>query len=204
MKHSDCSTHSPRSAWSPRSVTRLRVMPRSRSLAATNAAASIAARGKVAVAVWAATAPGGATDIYAAWSADGGRTFGGPVRVNDVAGDASVGGEQPPHVALVPRPGGEPSIVVVWTAKRKEGTRILSARSDDAGASFGRAPAAGGRRGAGEPRMGSDHDRSRGSRRVRVARSSRNGVVVRDVRADAARGPRPRGAARHRAASQSR
>ena len=50
-----------------------------------NAAASIAARGKVAVAVWAATAREGATDIYAAWSADGGRTFGGPVRVNDVA-----------------------------------------------------------------------------------------------------------------------
>ncbi len=104
-----------------------------------NAAVSIAALGKVAVAAWAATAPGGATDIYAARSTDGGRTFGAPVRVNDVAGDASVGGEQPPHVALVPRPGGEPSIVVVWTAKRTEGTRILSARSDDAGATFGKA-----------------------------------------------------------------
>jgi len=110
-----------------------------------NAAASIAALGKVAVAVWAATAPGGAADIYAARSADGGRTFGAPVRVNDAAGDASVGGEQPPHVALVPRASGEPSIVVVWTAKRKEGTRILSARSDDAGATFGRSrPLAGG------------------------------------------------------------
>jgi len=112
-----------------------------------NAAASIAALGKVAVAVWAATAPGGAADIYAARSADGGRTFGAPVRVNDAAGDASVGGEQPPHVALVPRASGEPSIVVVWTAKRKEGTRILSARSDDAGVTFGRSrPLAGARR----------------------------------------------------------
>lgn len=104
-----------------------------------NAAASIAAAGKVAVVVWAATAPGDSTDIYAARSADGGRTFGEPVRVNDVAGDASVGGEQPPHVALVPRAGIAPSIVVVWTAKRGEGTRILSARSDDDGATFGKA-----------------------------------------------------------------
>jgi hypothetical protein len=110
-----------------------------------NAAASIAALGKIAVTAWAVTAPGGATDIYAARSTDGGRTFGAPVRVNDVARDASVGGEQPPHVALVPRPSGEPSIVVVWTAKRKEGTRILSAQSNDGGATFGKArPLAGG------------------------------------------------------------
>ena len=110
-----------------------------------SASASIAATGKVAVVAWAATAPGGATDIYAARSTDGGRTFGAAVRVNDAAGDASVGGEQPSHVALVPRPGVEPSIVVVWTTKRKEGTRILSARSDDGGAMFGKArPLAGG------------------------------------------------------------
>jgi hypothetical protein len=110
-----------------------------------NAAPSVAAAGKVAIVAWAATAPGGSTDIYAARSGDGGRTFGAPVRVNDVAGDASVGGEQPPHVALVSRASGAPSVIVVWTAKRKEGTRILSARSDDGGATFGKArPLAGG------------------------------------------------------------
>src|SRR4051794_4823678 len=96
-----------------------------------NAAASIAGAGHVAVVAWGATAPGGATDIYTARSSDGGLTFGSPVRVNDTDGDASVGGEQPPHVALVPHANGEPSVVVVWTAKRKDGTRILAARSDD-------------------------------------------------------------------------
>ena len=111
----------------------------------TNASASIAASGQVVAVAWGATRTGGATDIYPALSRDGGRTFGAPVRVNDVDGDASVGGEQPPHVALVPRANREPSIVVVWTAKRKDGTRILSARSDDGAASFTRAmPLSGG------------------------------------------------------------
>ena len=109
-----------------------------------NAAPSIAAMGRVVVLAWGASTSGG-MDVYASVSRDGARTFGVPVRVNDVDGDASVGGEQPPHVALIPRTDREPSIVVVWTAKRPGGTRILSARSDDAGASFSRArPLAGG------------------------------------------------------------
>jgi hypothetical protein len=109
-----------------------------------NAAPSIAAIGRVVVLAWGASMSG-AMDVYASVSRDSGRTFGVPVRVNDVDGDASVGGEQPPHVALIPRANREPSIVVVWTAKRQGGTRILSARSDDAGASFSRArPLAGG------------------------------------------------------------
>jgi hypothetical protein len=104
-----------------------------------NAAVSLQAIGAFTALAWAATAPGGATDIYAAVSRDSGRTFGAPVRVNDVDGNASVGGEQPPRVALVPRAGHDPAIVVVWTAKQKSGTRILVSRSEDAGSSFGRA-----------------------------------------------------------------
>ena len=49
---------------------------------------------------WGASTPAGATDVYAAVSRDGGRTFGPPVRVNDVDGEARLNGEQPPRVAL--------------------------------------------------------------------------------------------------------
>ena len=75
--------------------------------------------------------------LYAATSRDAGRSFRAPVRVNRVAGEASVSGEQPPRIAVVPRRVGEPSIVVMWTAKSSSGTRLLSARSADAGQSFG-------------------------------------------------------------------
>jgi hypothetical protein len=125
-------------ATSPAHGVTLRVAGR------TNATPSIAATGNLVAVVWGATTPssgrsGGATDIYVASSRDGGRIFDPPVRVNDVDGDASLGGEQPPQVALVPRTGREPSMVVVWTAKRPGGTRILFARSDNGGSSFGRA-----------------------------------------------------------------
>jgi hypothetical protein len=110
----------------------------------TSTAPSIAAAGRTVVVTWGASARG-SMDIYASVSRDGAGTFGAPVRVNDVDGDASVGGEQPPHVALVPRANHEPSIIVVWTAKRQGGTRLLVARSEDAGASFSAAePLAGG------------------------------------------------------------
>lgn len=102
----------------------------------TNAYASLAADGQFAVLSWGATTTDGVTDIYAAASADGGRTFAAATRVNQVAGDANLSGEQPPRVALVPRPGRHPAIVIVWTAKATAGTRLVSARSDDAGKSF--------------------------------------------------------------------
>ena len=51
-------------------------------------------------------------------------------------GDARLNGEQPPHVALVPRAGHEPGIVVVWTTKGANGTKLLQSRSDDGGKSF--------------------------------------------------------------------
>lgn len=102
----------------------------------SNANVSIAASGNVFAIVWGATAPGGMTDIYVAISRDGGRTFGTPAPVSKMDGEASLSGEQPPRIALIPRAGHDPSIVIVWTAKGAAGTRLLSARSDDGGASF--------------------------------------------------------------------
>ena len=106
-----------------------------------NATPSMAADHQFVAVVWGATLQGGGTDVYAAVSRDGGRAFGAPVRVNDVDGNASLGLEQPPRISLVAHAGHDPSIVVVWTAKAKEGTRLLTARSDDGGRSFARATA---------------------------------------------------------------
>ncbi|HEY2905346.1 MAG TPA: sialidase family protein [Vicinamibacterales bacterium] len=103
----------------------------------TNANVSVASDGAAVDVVWAASAPSGATDIYSAASTDGGRTFAAPVRVNDVDGDARVTGEQPPHVALATRSGKPPSVIVVWTTKGTSGTKLLQARSDDGGLTFG-------------------------------------------------------------------
>ena len=88
---------------------------------------------------WGAAGKDGPTDVFVAVSRNGGRSFSGPVRVNDMTGDASLSGEQPPRLALVSRNGRDPSIVVVWTSKADSGTRLLHARSDDSGKSFGRA-----------------------------------------------------------------
>ncbi len=101
-----------------------------------NANPSIAARGSFAAITWSAATTTGVTDIFASTSRNGGRTFGAPVRVNRVAGEANITGEQPPRVALVPKPAGDPAVVVVWTAKGAEGTRLMSAQSTDGGQSF--------------------------------------------------------------------
>jgi hypothetical protein len=98
---------------------------------------SLAADGPFVAAVWSASAPGRATDIYAAASRDGGETFSNPVRVNSTPGDARVNGEQPPRVVLVSRRGDVPAIVVVWTSRGEAGTRLLSSRSEDGGRTFG-------------------------------------------------------------------
>ena len=101
-----------------------------------NSTVSIATDQQRVVVAWSASMAG-ATDIYTATSSDGGIRFAAPVRVNGIAGNASVTGEQPPRIVFVPRPGSTPAIVVVWTAKSSRGTRILTARSDDGGRSFG-------------------------------------------------------------------
>jgi hypothetical protein len=102
----------------------------------SNANASIAADGRFVALVWGAAPEQGATDIYLSTSRDGGAAFGGSLRVNDDASVAAISGEQPPRVALLPRSGQDPSIVVLWTAKREGGTRLFSARSDDGGRTF--------------------------------------------------------------------
>ena len=77
-----------------------------------NTTPSIAADAETVVIAWGATVPGGATDVYAAVSRDGGRTFASPVRVNDSAGDARLSGEQPPRVAV-----DRDAVTIVWTTK---------------------------------------------------------------------------------------
>jgi hypothetical protein len=124
----------------------------------TNAYPSVAAQGQLVALSWAASAAGATTDIYTAVSRDGGLTFAKPVRVNDAAGRASVSGEQPPRVAIVPSSGRAPAIAVVWSAKGAAGTRLLSARSEDGGASFGPA----------SPLPGSDATGNRGWESIAV------------------------------------
>jgi hypothetical protein len=104
-----------------------------------NATPSVAALDRFVAITWGATLPGGGTDVYAAVSRDGGDTFRAPVRVNDVDGEASLGLEQPPRISVVAHKDHEPSIVVVWTAKTKDGTRLRVARSENGGMSFMRA-----------------------------------------------------------------
>ena len=105
----------------------------------SNANPSIAAAGPFVAVGWGAAGQDGPTDVFVAVSRNAGRTFSPPVRVNDGTGSASLSGEQPPRLALVSRNGRDPSIVVVWTSKAGSGTRLLLARSDDSGRSFGRA-----------------------------------------------------------------
>ena len=97
---------------------------------------SLASDGSFVAAVWSASAPSGETDIYAASSRDSGHTFSSPVRVNSVAGDARVNGEQPPRLALKNRPGNPAEIAVVWTTKGSAGTKLLSSSSLDGARSF--------------------------------------------------------------------
>jgi hypothetical protein len=104
-----------------------------------NANASIASSGSLVGVAWAARTNDGVTDIYSAISRDGGRTFGAPARVNEVPGEASVSGEQPPRIVLSGRGSTTPAVVVLWTAKSASGTRLVSARSNDGGKSFGAA-----------------------------------------------------------------
>jgi hypothetical protein len=106
-----------------------------------NANASITASGSFVGIAWAARTSDGITDIYAATSRDAGHSFGTPVRVNQVAGAASVSGEQPPRIALIGARASAPAVAVMWTAKAPAGTRLVTARSGNGGRSFGAAEA---------------------------------------------------------------
>jgi hypothetical protein len=94
-----------------------------------------AAMGRTVAVAWGAANPAGATDVFAAVSRDAGMTFGEPVRVNTIAGEARLGGELPPRVALVERAGRDPEVVVAYGSKT-DGTAIKIARSTDGGRTF--------------------------------------------------------------------
>jgi hypothetical protein len=147
------------------SVTTLSVPDR------TGANPTVAANGAfVAVAFSAATIS--SMDIFVATSTDGGATFGAPVQVNRVAGEARVSGEEPPRIALVPRRGATPEIVIVWTAKAGTTWKLLSARSLDGGRTYS----------ASAPVPGSDGEGSRGWESVAVDATGRVSVLWLDHR----------------------
>ena len=97
----------------------------------------VAAAGSFVAVTWGAVAEGRG-DVFVAVSRDGGTSFGPPVQVNAVPGEARLGGEFPPRVALTSAAkGAEPEIVVLWVA-RGATPEIKSARSHDGGVSFDR------------------------------------------------------------------
>lgn len=101
-----------------------------------NATPWMVARGNWVALAWGATRAEGGADVFVVVSNDGGVTFRTPVRINTVQGDARVGGELPPRVALTePRAGGEPEVVVAW-GSRSDPTEIKIARSRDGGRRF--------------------------------------------------------------------
>jgi hypothetical protein len=100
-----------------------------------NATPWIAADGTFVAVAWGATALT-RTDVFTAVSRDGGLTFSRPVQVNVEAGEARLGGEMPPRIALARRSGaGDPEIVVLWTA-RGDSTALRTSRSRDGGKTF--------------------------------------------------------------------
>lgn len=116
-----------------------------------NAAPWVASMGRFVAVTWGAGLDS-AWDVYVATSADEGRTFSAPMRVNAVTGDGRVSGEIPPRVALhQPAGAAQPEVVVAWNA-RDQGTEIKIARSRDFGRTFAppaslQAPGAAGDRG---------------------------------------------------------
>jgi hypothetical protein len=101
----------------------------------TNEHVSIASDSQFVAITWAASKAGGGTDIYVATSRDQGQSFSAPVRANAIDGQANVNGEQPPQVVIA-RAAGPRTITVIWTAKVRNGTRVLTARSSDEGRTF--------------------------------------------------------------------
>jgi hypothetical protein len=101
----------------------------------SNATPGVASDGPNVAVVWGATMDG-KTDVFVAVSRDSGASFGKAVQVNRLAGEARLGGELPPRVALMPAPGSSsPEMVVLWTA-RGDATAIRTARSRDGGRTF--------------------------------------------------------------------
>jgi hypothetical protein len=111
------------------SVTELSVAGRS------SANPTVAAEGDFVAVVWSA-ATVSSMDLYMAVSKDAGATFSAPVQVNHTSGDARVSGENPARVALVPRRGSTPEVIVVWTTRAGSTWTLQYARSTNGGQSF--------------------------------------------------------------------
>ena len=104
---------------------------------AVNANPSVAARGAFVAVAWGASAAGEGADVYVAMSRDGGTSFEAPVRANVERGEARLGAERPPVVAVIPADRGTPDVAVLWTAGRSD-TALKLARSTDGGRTFAR------------------------------------------------------------------
>jgi hypothetical protein len=100
----------------------------------TNSTPWVAAAGSFVAVAWGAAADGNG-DVFLAVSRDGGGTFGAPVMVNTVAGDARISGEIPPRVVVRATSGAVPDLWVAWNA-RDGGTSIRAVRSRDGGRTF--------------------------------------------------------------------
>jgi hypothetical protein len=101
-----------------------------------NSTPSVAASGSFVAVAWGASTTGKA-DVFVAVSSDGGRNFGPPVQVNTVAGEARLGGELPPRVALVStRKSATPAIAILWTSRSQAGTEVKLSRSHNGGRTF--------------------------------------------------------------------
>ncbi|MGE0394913.1 MAG: hypothetical protein AB7I25_00775 [Vicinamibacterales bacterium] len=96
----------------------------------------MAGRGPFVAVTWAASA-GTRTDAFVAVSRDGGRSFGAPVRANDISGTVRSATESGPRVALGPPAAGrtDPTIAVVWPGREPASTVRLT-RSVDGGRTF--------------------------------------------------------------------
>ena len=103
-----------------------------------NSTPSVAASGSFVAVAWGASTAEKA-DVFVAVSSDGGRNFGSPVQVNTVSGEARLGGELPPRVALVStHKSATPAIAIVWTSRSQAGTEVKLSRSHNGGRTFDR------------------------------------------------------------------
>ena len=104
---------------------------------ATNAGAGVTAVDDRVVVTWAATT-GDRTDVFAATSVDDGRTFLAPVRVNDIAGDARMSGEQAPRASFSRKAPASfrHDLIVGWISRLGGQSSIRVARSTDSGRTF--------------------------------------------------------------------
>ena len=105
----------------------------------SNSTPSVAATGSFVAVAWGASSAG-KSDVYLAVSNNSGQSFGEPVRVNTVAGEARLGGELRPRVALFSTgKSAAPEIAVVWTTRSETATELKLSRSRDGGRTFERA-----------------------------------------------------------------